>query len=193
MRLVLEVTSGPFQGKQIETKVGEVISVGRSPKANVVLVDTFMSGAHFAVECDSQGCRLRDLTSRNGTKLNGELITDAALKDGDRVHAGRTDFIVRVATAPKGSVAPEPTPSRPAPAASAAVVQKSSSRPTESTMLESPRVPSAHRSNEPAPPVKTEPRPPTPNAPAPPGDRPHHHRSSEARLRRRRQLSRRLH
>ena len=96
MRLILEVISGPFQGKKIEAKVGETVSIGRISKANVAMDDNFMSGEHFAIECNLDGCRLRDLNSRNGTQLNGKLTTDAELTDGDHVHAGKTDFKVRI-------------------------------------------------------------------------------------------------
>ena len=47
MGLILEVTSGPLQGKQIEAKLGETVSIGRTPKASAPLADNFMSGAHF--------------------------------------------------------------------------------------------------------------------------------------------------
>jgi pSer/pThr/pTyr-binding forkhead associated (FHA) protein len=107
MRLVLEVNSGPLKGKQIEANPGETVSIGRTPKATNPIADNFMSGAHFAVECGADGCRLRDLNSRNGTKLNDELVTDAALKNGDRIFAGRTDFIVRIES---GSKSKSPAP-----------------------------------------------------------------------------------
>ena len=96
MRLILEVISGPFQGKQIEAKVGETVRIGRTPKANVAMDDTFLSGEHFAIVCDLSGCLVRDLNSRNGTQLNGKMITEAPLTDGDQIHAGKTDFKVRI-------------------------------------------------------------------------------------------------
>ncbi|HAF13950.1 MAG TPA: hypothetical protein DCK99_09685 [Blastocatellia bacterium] len=107
MGLVLEVISGPHRGERIKVGVGGIVRVGRTRKADVVLADDFLSSAHFALECDSKGSRLRDLNSRNGTKLNGELIIEAALKNGDRVFAGRTDFTVRLETDPKSAGAPE--------------------------------------------------------------------------------------
>jgi pSer/pThr/pTyr-binding forkhead associated (FHA) protein len=97
MRLYLEVISGPYEGKRIAAEVGRTVSVGRTTQADIALEDNFLSGVHFAIECDPKSCRLRDMNSRNGTKLNGHMITEAApLKDGDQVHAGRTDFVVRI-------------------------------------------------------------------------------------------------
>jgi pSer/pThr/pTyr-binding forkhead associated (FHA) protein len=88
--------SGPFQGRRIEANPGETVSVGRTTKADVVLEDNFLSSAHFAIVCDLGSCRVRDLKSRNGTHLNGEIIIEASLNEGDQVHAGKTDFIVRI-------------------------------------------------------------------------------------------------
>jgi pSer/pThr/pTyr-binding forkhead associated (FHA) protein len=96
MRLILEVIEGPFQGKQIEAKVGQTVRIGRTPKADVAMDDSFLSGEHFAIDCDLNGCRIRDLNSRNGTQLNGQMITEASLNDGDQVHAGKTDFKVQI-------------------------------------------------------------------------------------------------
>lgn len=107
MRLILEVISGPFQGKEIQAEVGQVVRIGRTTKSDVAMEDTFMSGEHFAVECDLRGCRIRDLNSRNGTQLNGQLITEVPLKEGDVVHAGKTDFKVRIAD-PKSPAAARP-------------------------------------------------------------------------------------
>src|SRR5947208_17086422 len=118
MLLTLEVISGPLQGKKIEAKLGETVSIGRTPKASAPLADNFMSGAHFAVECDANGCRLRDLNSRNGTKLNGELVTEAVLKNGDQIYAGRTNFLLQIEAVPQRESVPAPAPLKPSQGAS---------------------------------------------------------------------------
>src|SRR5207244_970862 len=104
-----------------------------------------MSGAHFAVECDARACRLRDLNSRNGTKLNGELVTQAVLRDGDRVHAGRTDFVVRIEAVPKSESVSAPTPLKPGEIATGAVAQKPSSRGKKSEKIKTPSSPGSER------------------------------------------------
>src|SRR5216683_2306547 len=176
MRLVLEVTSGPHRGKRIEVGVGETVRVGRTRKADVALADNFLSGAHFALECDSKGCRLRDLNSRNGTQLNGELITEAALNNGDQVFAGRTDFAVRLEAAPKPVVAPEQALPRALPA-SLVREKKSGSRRKVSKQLAASeafqRSPEIEGSVAPAieakeaPPAPIQPPPPIEKAPSP--------------------------
>src|SRR2546423_619838 len=98
MRLVLEIVSGPLAGKNIVAEESQVVRIGRTTKADIATKDTFMSREHFSVECDGKECRLRDLKSRNGTEVNDETVTDVLLKEGDRVHAGHTDFIVHIET-----------------------------------------------------------------------------------------------
>jgi hypothetical protein len=60
-----------------------------------------MSGLHFVIECEEDVCRVRDLNSRNGTLLNGERITEASLKDGDKIRAGQSHFVVHIPDAKK--------------------------------------------------------------------------------------------
>jgi pSer/pThr/pTyr-binding forkhead associated (FHA) protein len=94
--LVLEVISGPHQGQRIEVEPGSAVKIGRTIKADITLQDTFMSGEHFAVECNKDICKILDLKSTNGTSLNGKRIKAEQLNDGDQIHAGRTDFVVRM-------------------------------------------------------------------------------------------------
>jgi len=173
MKLVLEVTSGPLEGQQIVANIGETVSIGRTPKASNPVADNFMSGAHFAVECGAEGCRLRDLNSRNGTKLNGELVTEAVIKTGDQIHAGRTNFAVRIEIVPKSESVPAPAPMKPSEVATKAVAQKPSPRGKKSEKIESPapaiseKVPPPEKSRrrqvtsvEPAPQIESPPPPP---------------------------------
>jgi pSer/pThr/pTyr-binding forkhead associated (FHA) protein len=96
MRLVLEIISGPNTGQKIIAQAGESVTIGRTPKAQVELEDTFMSGQHFAIECMGGACGVRDLKSRNGTRVNGVPVKVEVLKDGDKISAGQTDFMVRI-------------------------------------------------------------------------------------------------
>lgn len=96
MPLVLEIITGPLTGKKVVAQAHQVVRIGRTTKADIPTQDSFMSGEHFAVEGDGKIWRIRDLKSRNGTKLNGEVVATAELREGDRVHAGSTDFVVKI-------------------------------------------------------------------------------------------------
>lgn len=77
---------------------------GRTNVADFSLPDdTHMSSLHFMVECDDKGAVLRDLASRNGTKVNGRQVTAVRLASGDLIVAGETRFLVEI-------VAPQPEP-----------------------------------------------------------------------------------
>jgi hypothetical protein len=97
VRAVVEIRSGPLAGRRIPVEQGQTLRVGRKDDAELVIAgDTQMSGAHFSIACDEKTCRLLDLGSANGTFLNGERVTEARLREGDRVRAGETTFLVRL-------------------------------------------------------------------------------------------------
>jgi pSer/pThr/pTyr-binding forkhead associated (FHA) protein len=43
-----------------------------------------MSGMHFVVECDENGCTLRDPGSSNGTSINGRRYVSSCAKQSKR-------------------------------------------------------------------------------------------------------------
>lgn len=69
----------------------EVTTIGRAEDNMVVLDDASVSGHHAEIEQTENGLLLRDLGSTNGTKINGLLVTEAVLKDGDQVCFGSVD------------------------------------------------------------------------------------------------------
>jgi hypothetical protein len=85
-------------GKRVAVATGQTVTFGRAAgRAQFALPhDTFMSGVHFAVECGSQGCRVQDRKSSNGTFLNGARIQDAMLANGDEIKSGQTIFSVKM-------------------------------------------------------------------------------------------------
>src|SRR4029453_512412 len=67
---------------------GEVV-IGRSPECQIVLKDFGISRNHAKVVVDEDGVRIQDLKSKNGTQVNGQPVTEAPLKDGDRILLGK--------------------------------------------------------------------------------------------------------
>jgi pSer/pThr/pTyr-binding forkhead associated (FHA) protein len=112
MSVTLLVIQGPYVGRQIQVGVGQVFRVGRTDRAEHAFPnDTYLSGAHFEVGCDEQGCRVRDLGSSNGTFINGAKVELAAVQEGDQIAAGETIFLVQpanqeVIAAPATELAP---------------------------------------------------------------------------------------
>lgn len=95
--LRLEIVSDQSPREAIVVTAGQVAEVGRATLSALGLsADPHMSMRHFSVECNGTESRIRDLGSTNGTFVNGAKITDAAMKDGDRIDAGRSSFLVRL-------------------------------------------------------------------------------------------------
>jgi len=96
MRVVLEVATGPVQGKPIVLLAGQRLQVGRTERADIAFPqDGRMSSIHFLLEAEDEACYVCDLNSTNGTFLNGrQLSARSPLQSGDQVQAGDTVFVV---------------------------------------------------------------------------------------------------
>jgi hypothetical protein len=111
MAITLSIIAGPHAGQQIEVGEGQLCRIGRTERSDHPLPgDTYLSGAHFEIGCYREESRVRDLGSSNGTLLNGALITEAAIRNGDHIAAGETTFVVHVE-----QIEPEPIPLPPSP------------------------------------------------------------------------------
>ncbi len=94
-RAILELRRGPENGLKAILAPGERIRVGRKPRAQWIIADDQMSGAHFEVKWDGQKCEVRDLKSATGTLVSGEKITSpVGIGNGGWIRAGSTDFMV---------------------------------------------------------------------------------------------------
>ncbi|MFO0872674.1 MAG: ATPase, T2SS/T4P/T4SS family [Phycisphaerales bacterium] len=77
--------------KRLDLSTGPV-TIGRLPENAVVLDDDLMSRRHAIVEAYGDTFRVRDLGSRNGTKLNGQKIVAETLDNGDVIVVGSTEI-----------------------------------------------------------------------------------------------------
>lgn len=79
--------------------------LGRSSDCHVTIEDPLVSRHHARIVLDTERAVLYDLNSRNGVKLNGLMIKEAAeLKDGDRLRIGTQELVFcRVESAPNAS------------------------------------------------------------------------------------------
>jgi len=95
MALRLKLTPIRGNAKALQVTDG-AISIGRGPDNTIPIIDERASRRHCVIELDHQGCwMVRDLGSRNGTKVNEEKISAAAiLKPGDVLKVGQHEFLV---------------------------------------------------------------------------------------------------
>lgn len=88
---VLTIQS-PNGVEKIELKAENTWTFGRSPKNKVRIEDPFASRYHAKLHVNrAHHCYVVDLSSRNGTLLNDELLSAPTwLKHGDRISIGET-------------------------------------------------------------------------------------------------------
>lgn len=73
--------------------------VGRGTTANVRIEDPQASRSHASIVVAATGVTVEDLKTVNGTRLNGvEVKTTVAVKTGDVVRFGGTEFKIEVVT-----------------------------------------------------------------------------------------------
>ncbi len=146
-QLQLEVVAGNAAGTTIA--VDDRLVFGRQTEGSGQLAnDPELSRHHAEVTRRADGeYQLEDLSSTNGTHVNGARLTEpVALSLGDEIEIGTSKLVVRTLPAPP---APEPP----------AVDVRAATSVTD--------VPAAMRRSTPAPPPPA-PTPPTPTPPAPP-------------------------
>ena len=71
-------------------------SIGRDATADIQIDDSGLSRKHFEVLWDGSKAGVRDLGSTNGTKLNGQTISESPLQNDSVITAGRSEFVFRV-------------------------------------------------------------------------------------------------
>lgn len=94
-RYVVVVTQGPPELAGTRLPLGAVLTVGRSPKADIVIGNEFVSTMHARISPTREGARIEDLGSTNGVLLNGVRITrptDAG--PGDVIAIGQVQLMV---------------------------------------------------------------------------------------------------
>ena len=71
----------------------EVVTLGRGEGCVLPLDDPALSRTHCQFEQLGGAVYVRDLNSRNGTRLRGELVRRARLDEGDEVQVGNTRVV----------------------------------------------------------------------------------------------------
>jgi hypothetical protein len=97
----LVIGSGPHRGRDLRLRDGANV-IGSGAQCDIRLADdVYVSNRHAELQLTDQSCQLRDLSSRNGTFVNGERIDRQPLQDGDALRLGLTRFIFKSCRLPK--------------------------------------------------------------------------------------------
>ena len=74
------------------------IIIGRNPDCNFPIEDDSASGQHARIAYHHKQWWLEDFSPKNGTKLNGHLLTTpTVIISGDVIQCGRTEISVSIA------------------------------------------------------------------------------------------------
>ncbi|MGE3314511.1 MAG: FHA domain-containing protein [Planctomycetaceae bacterium] len=106
-KLVIRNREGAVVRKQLSR---HTILLGSLPQSNVQLVAPEISPAHCLITRECDGLRVRDLRSRNGTRVNGAAMEARRLCDGDCLEIGPFVCLVETelaSTAPEDSDRPD--------------------------------------------------------------------------------------
>ena len=87
-RLIWKKTDAPTDDVAFELGESPLV-VGRDPKCGVFIDAPLLSREHARIEFREGAHVVVDLGSTNFTKVNGERVTEKALKSGDRIHFSR--------------------------------------------------------------------------------------------------------
>ena len=68
-----------------------LVSIGRAEDNVIRIDDPSVSGHHAQLHQVGETFHLQDLESTNGTRVNGEVMTSAALRFGDRIRFGKVE------------------------------------------------------------------------------------------------------
>jgi pSer/pThr/pTyr-binding forkhead associated (FHA) protein len=111
-----EVLNSSFKGFVFYLEKGTSL-VGRMDDCDIILPDGSVSGHHCRLIQDSNCIRVVDLGSTNGTRINGELVSEGLLQVGDTFQIGAVELTLNVKLKRKlnESLAPSTAPHPPKP------------------------------------------------------------------------------
>lgn len=96
MKVKIKILRGPSAGKEVRIPVPECL-IGRSDECHMRPKSEAVSRRHCAILVKDGKVFARDLNSRNGTEVNGELIQEETeLRTGDKVTVGPLAFEVLI-------------------------------------------------------------------------------------------------
>jgi pSer/pThr/pTyr-binding forkhead associated (FHA) protein len=72
--------------------LGDGARIGRDPRVDVAVLHASVSSEHATVKLVNGGWRILDNSSRNGTEIDGNRVTDAALANGSLLRLGDVRF-----------------------------------------------------------------------------------------------------
>jgi len=89
LRAKLVVMTGPRKGEEFAITQARS-TIGRGEDSTITINDPSMSRHHAELVYGAAEFRVRDLDSSNGTLLNGSVVEEYAIRNGDKLTMGET-------------------------------------------------------------------------------------------------------
>ena len=105
-RLVAQ--SPEFTGKSFDLS-GKEITMGRVEDNKIQIEHVSVSGHHAVLNLDALDYVIKDLDSTNGTRINGERITEQKLRRNDILRLGNIELLYDSEHSPPGQPMPSPS------------------------------------------------------------------------------------
>jgi small-conductance mechanosensitive channel len=135
----LVATGGPLRGANFPMGTHPTF-IGRNADCTIQISDQHVSGRHAVIEKCEGGHILRDLGSRRGTQVNGELVESARLASGDEIRIGPVAMVYEVHSVQpyvkaETRIVPAPPGRHVPPGATSVGATSGASRPSESDTI----------------------------------------------------------
>jgi pSer/pThr/pTyr-binding forkhead associated (FHA) protein len=91
---ILETNDSAAGQLTFRLPAGSVKTIGRSTGAEFIVDAALVSRLHCQLTATKDSLQVKDLDSTNGTFVNGQRVTTAELKDGDKLAVGRVELMV---------------------------------------------------------------------------------------------------
>jgi two-component system response regulator AtoC len=117
LRVYLVVFAKEGPGHILDLEDGTEVSFGRTAGATIVIDDPRISRKHAIIRREKGDVFVRDLQSRNGTKVRNEVLRneEKIVTAGDTIYIGPAEIVVAAVT--RGEAHPRTSPARPSAAA----------------------------------------------------------------------------
>src|SRR5471032_3153772 len=103
------VAQSPEFSGQVFNLAGSEVSVGRVADNKVQVEHASVSGHHAVLTLDALDYVIKDLDSTNGTRINGERITQQKLRRNDILRLGNIELLYDSEHQPPGQPMPNPS------------------------------------------------------------------------------------
>jgi two-component system, NtrC family, sensor kinase len=88
----IQVAAGPL-ADSIYFLTEPEVRIGRDPSNSLAISDLSLSRRHCVLAREEDGYKLHDLDSRNGTFVNGRVVSEKQLNHGDQITVGESVLV----------------------------------------------------------------------------------------------------